>query len=119
MQADPIIIADLQNTCQSMASLSGQYAVDVCQLKAMDLDWLACRVKKWKSCTDEQLEFAQSCSARKQAWEIRADYVPDIYEHLVGCLEKQIFKIERELRLIKALGGESQYIAARLDDGGK
>lgn len=159
MQADPIIIADLQNTCQSMASLSGQYAVDVCQLKAMDLDWLACRVKKWKSCTDEQLEifvkrllyfgqdpifqpasifgftdvtsflertlatvsvaFAQSCSARKQAWEIRADYVPDIYEHLVGCLEKQIFKIERELRLIKALGGESQYIAARLEDGGK
>ena len=159
MQADLTIIANLQATCQMLASQSGQYAVDVCQLKAMDLDWLACRVKKWRACCDEQLDifvkrllyfgqdpiyqpapisgftdvttfldrtlvavsaaFDQSCAFRKQAWETRADYVPDIYEHLVGCLEKQIFKIERELRLIKALGGESQYIAARLEDGGK
>ena len=30
---------------------------------------------------------------RKAAWDTKADYTPDIYEHAIEALEKQAFKI--------------------------
>jgi len=60
--------------------------------------------------------FDQCCTFRVNAWNNRADGVPDIYEHLIQDLEKQVFKIERELWLIKGLDLPG-YIAARLEDG--
>lgn len=52
---------------------------------------------------------------RKAAWNVVADYTPDIYEHAIGELENQAFKIERELNLIAKLG-ENGYVASRLED---
>jgi bacterioferritin (cytochrome b1) len=52
---------------------------------------------------------------RKDAWDAEADYTPDIYEHAIGCLEKQAYKIEREQELVKKLT-EPAYVGARLED---
>jgi bacterioferritin (cytochrome b1) len=60
--------------------------------------------------------FEQLCEFRKKAFEARADYTADIYEHSIRCLEKQAVKIERERALIAKLG-EPGYIGARLEDG--
>lgn len=158
MKADATVIENLQTTCQVLAALAAQYQVDVQQLKTMDLDWLACRVKKWYGAAECHLRiamkrllyygedptysvgevtgadsveallkraetnvyaaFEQFCTFRKTAWDIRADGVVDIYEHMVQEMECQAFKIERELDLLGLLR-EPGYIAARLEDGGK
>ncbi len=55
MKADPRIVTSLQTSCQLLAHISAQYQVDVRQLKAMDLDWLACRVKKWYGHSEHHL----------------------------------------------------------------
>lgn len=55
------------------------------------------------------------CDFRKSAWEAKADYTPDIYEHAIHALERQAYQIERELELIKKLT-EPGYIGARLED---
>jgi bacterioferritin (cytochrome b1) len=54
---------------------------------------------------------------RKHAWDVQPDATTDLYEHAIQMLEKQAYKIERELGLIKEVGGEGSYIAARLEDG--
>lgn len=56
------------------------------------------------------------CDFRKSAWDAKADYTPDIYEHSIHSLEEQAFQIERELNLLKKLT-EPGYIGARLEDG--
>jgi len=63
-----------------------------------------------------QAAFDQFCLFRKNSWNVRADGVPDIYEHAIQALEHQIFKIERELRLIQGMG-VADYIGARMEDG--
>lgn len=55
------------------------------------------------------------CTARKAAWDYKADYTPDIYEHAIKEMEGQAYRIERELALIKQLS-ISGYIGARLED---
>ena len=55
------------------------------------------------------------CEFRKAAWDVRADYTPDVYEHAIEYLEFQCFKIERELQLWKDLG-KPGYIGARIPD---
>ena len=156
MPYDKTTITNLQTTCGLLAHLAGQYQVDVPQLKAMDMDWLAKRVKCWYRLSEKQLrtvikrllylgedpvydagkvEGAQTVSQvleraeknvssaldqvvdfRKQSWDARADYTPDIFEHVVRDLEGQLFKIQRELKVLGSLG-EPEYIAARLEDG--
>ncbi len=59
--------------------------------------------------------FEQLTVFRKRAWDARADYTADIYEHAICELEEQAVKIERERALIKKLG-EPGYIGARLED---
>lgn len=54
-QASAKVIADLQSACELLAHLTGQYQVDVRQLKAMGLKWLAHCVKKWYGETEDQL----------------------------------------------------------------
>ena len=55
---------------------------------------------------------------RKAAWDARADYTPDVYEHAIQELEHQAMKIERERSLIveTAKPKEGPYIGARLED---
>lgn len=55
MKVDQKTIDNLQTTCALLSSLKEQYRVDVYQLKALDLDWLACRVKKWYGSTEHHL----------------------------------------------------------------
>jgi bacterioferritin (cytochrome b1) len=52
---DKKTIANLQTAAQLLAHLAGQYQVDVRQLKAMGLKWLACRVKKWYAASEDHL----------------------------------------------------------------
>lgn len=155
MKTTPAVIANLQTACQLEAHLAAQYQVDVQQLKAMGLNWLAHRVKKWYSGSEAQLrtfidrllyfgtdptyeagtvtgadsvdgllERAQGLvyaaldqldDFRKAAWDAKADYTADIYEHAIRDLEKQAIKIDRERNLIQKLG-EPGYIGARLED---
>lgn len=59
------------------------------------------------------------CNYRKEAWDTKADYTPDIFEHVIESLEKILIKVEQQIALIKKLskGGEANYIASRLEDG--
>jgi bacterioferritin (cytochrome b1) len=157
MKADPKVVASLQQACGVMAHLVAQYRVDIRQLTAMDLDWLACRFKKWFSHSEDHLEIFidnllyfgenpsfdggavsgtdegvtailkrnqklltdamdQFCTARKQAWDILADDITDIFEHAIQEVKKQLVKIERELAIIAEIN-ENNYVAARLEDG--
>ena len=59
--------------------------------------------------------FDALCQYRKNAWNIRADGVPDVYEHAVQDVEKWIVCIERELKLIAGMGLPA-YIGSRLED---
>ena len=59
--------------------------------------------------------FKQLTTARSAAWTIRADSVPDLYEHAIQTVEKQIFVIEQEQKLIAGLGLKD-YIASRLEN---
>jgi bacterioferritin (cytochrome b1) len=60
---------------------------------------------------------AQYRAFRLTAWNMSGapDYTTDIYEHAIKALERQGYKIARELALLKTLG-EPGYIGARLDD---
>ena len=62
-----------------------------------------------------QAAFDQFVGFRKRAYEIRADYTPDDYEHAIDWLEAAIISCEKQMRLINALG-EPSYISARLED---
>ena len=53
---------------------------------------------------------------RQQAWEAKAGYLPDLYEHAIDDLEHIVYKAQRELKLIDGLT-EPGYIGARLEDG--
>ncbi len=55
------------------------------------------------------------CGFRKTAWDTKADYTPDIYEHALKEMGHQARKIEMELALLKKLG-EQGYISGRLED---
>lgn len=67
--------------------------------------------------TEDAVESAleQAETARRTTWDAQAGYTTDIYEHIVRDLEKIAEKIERELFLMKKLGGESAYLAARMN----
>lgn len=63
-----------------------------------------------------QQTFDDFCARRKVAYNIRADYTPDDYEHAIHFLQKVITKHEIQLRLISGLT-QPGYIGARLADG--
>ncbi len=44
------------------------------------------------------------CEYRKAAWNIVADYTPDIYEHAIRKLEKILGDVENEQELLEAYG---------------
>ena len=48
--------------------------------------------------------FGALCDRRKAAWNIRADYVPDLYEHTIETVQSQINHVERWLRIIAGIG---------------
>ena len=48
--------------------------------------------------------FVALCDRRKAAWNLRADYVPDLYEHAIETVQCQIEHIERWLRIIAGIG---------------
>lgn len=52
MKIDKATGATLQAACATMAHLAAQYRLDRRQLKAIGLDWLACRVGKWYSASE-------------------------------------------------------------------
>jgi bacterioferritin (cytochrome b1) len=56
VKADPKVIADLQSSCAMLATAAEQYRVDCKALKAIDLDWLAHKVKGWYSDSECHLE---------------------------------------------------------------
>lgn len=62
-----------------------------------------------------QSAFDSFCQLRAQAYEIRADYTPDDYEHAIEFLEDAITKHEIQLALIADLG-QGAYIGSRLED---
>ena len=51
---------------------------------------------------------------RKAAWDIRADYVPDLYEHTIDTVQDQINHIERWLRIITGIG-PGDFVGALLE----
>lgn len=59
--------------------------------------------------------FGAFCVMRKNAWNVRADGVTDLYEHAIQTLEHQVFKLEQQMRLISGLGLQN-YIGAILED---
>lgn len=63
-----------------------------------------------------QAAFDQFCVFRKKAYDIRADYTPDDYEHAIHDLEKMIISCEKQMALIDGLGPQA-YIGSRLEDG--
>jgi bacterioferritin (cytochrome b1) len=48
--------------------------------------------------------FNSLCGLRTNSWNIRADSVPDQYEHAIQELQHQINKMERWLRIIAGIG---------------
>lgn len=48
-------VTNLQTSCRLFAALSGQFQIDVIQLRAIDLDWLANRVKRWYGHAEDHL----------------------------------------------------------------
>jgi bacterioferritin (cytochrome b1) len=58
--------------------------------------------------TRDQLMLTQAfnalCDRRKASWNIRADSVPDEYEHAIQEVQHQINKIDRWLRIIAGIG---------------
>jgi bacterioferritin (cytochrome b1) len=48
--------------------------------------------------------FATLCDRRKASWNIRADYVPDLYEHAIDTVQSQINHVEKWLRIIQGIG---------------
>ena len=48
--------------------------------------------------------FLALCARRKAAWDLRSDYVPDLYEHAIESVQSQIEHIERWLRIIAGIG---------------
>lgn len=63
-----------------------------------------------------QTAFDQFCGYRTRSMQIRADRVPDDYEHAIQFLMKMITKLEAQRDLIGGLT-EPTYIGARLADG--
>lgn len=62
-----------------------------------------------------QAAFDKFCVMRKTAYDIRADYTPDDYEHAIHWLEKAIICCEKQMYLVEQLG-PAGYIGARLED---
>ena len=58
--------------------------------------------------------FGALCDRRKAAWNIRADYVPDLYEHTIDDVQHQINHIERWLRIIAGIG-PGDFVGALLE----
>lgn len=58
--------------------------------------------------------FTALCDRRKAAWNIRADYVPDLYEHTIDDVQSQINHIERWLRIIQGIG-PGDFVGALLE----
>lgn len=67
--------------------------------------------------TEKSFESAleQVETARRISWDAQAGYTTDIYEHIVRDLEEAAEKVEREMFLLKKLGGEAAYLAARMN----
>jgi bacterioferritin (cytochrome b1) len=58
--------------------------------------------------------FTSLCTRRKTAWDIRADYVPDLYEHTIDDVQSQINHIEKWLRIIAGIG-PGDFVGALLE----
>src|SRR5271169_2403819 len=53
--ASPQIIEDLQTSAQMLAHLSGQYQVDVQNIKCMGVKWVSKHVRCWYKGSEDQL----------------------------------------------------------------
>lgn len=69
-----------------------------------------------RNLTAAQTAFDQFCQYRTRSMQVRADRIPDDYEHAIQFLMKMITKLEAQRDLVGGLG-EPQYIGARLADG--
>lgn len=156
MDADKLVLDDLQKACGTLSSLKEQYRVDAKWLKVQDIEYVASCVKDWYKDAEKHLGIfikrllyydeqpvyptapTQSNTtvealltreyhaayraldffndARLRAWEKKAGYTPDEFEHAIRDMEYAVFAMDRELKLIKKLG-EKDYIGARLADG--
>ena len=58
--------------------------------------------------------FTALCERRKTAWTIRADAVPDEYEHAIQEIQHEINKIDRWLRNIAGIG-PGDFVGALLE----
>lgn len=63
-----------------------------------------------------QAAFDQFCKFRAASMAIRADDIPDDYEHAIQFLKKMVAKLEAQRDLVGGLT-EPGYIGARLADG--
>jgi bacterioferritin (cytochrome b1) len=67
-----------------------------------------------RECATATDAFISLCQLRKNAWNIRADAVPDEYEHAIQELESQVDKMERWLRIIAGIG-PGDFIGALME----
>ena len=58
--------------------------------------------------------FNALCDRRKAAWNIRADYVPDLYEHTIDTVQHQINHVEQWLRIIAGIG-PADFVGALME----
>lgn len=57
------------------------------------------------ACATAQAAFDALCVMRRNAWNIRADAVPDEYEHAIQEVQHQVEKMERWLRIMSTTEG--------------
>lgn len=50
----------------------------------------------------------------KQAWDVDDDETRNIYEHLIKWHNKSIVWLERQINLIDVVGGDAQYVSAKI-----
>lgn len=100
-----ILIEDLIvfDTAPSYAVAKVQGSGSVSELVARDL-------------STAQAAFDQLCKFRTTSMAVRADRIPDDYEHAIQFLMKMIAKLEAQRDLVSGLG-EPSYVGARLADG--
>ena len=67
------------------------------------------------SCNVALSAFTTLCRLRSEAFAIRADAVPDEYEHAVQELQHQVNRMERWLRNISAIG-PNDFVGAFLEE---
>lgn len=67
-----------------------------------------------RNCNNATLAFVTFCKLRTNAWNARADYVPDEYEHAIADLQHQVNKMERWLKNIASIG-PNDFVGAFLE----